>query len=86
MWGDEVDEETRKDRVKGFFNALENQGTLAGLYNRFGIIYNAATDAANLNITLPDRSIFRLKDYVKVQGARTQWLWKERPRMAALPY
>ena len=72
MWGDAVTQEIRKDRVKGFFNALENQGTLTGLYRQFNIPENSFTDAANLNVSLPNGDRFRLKEFIAVQAARTQ--------------
>ena len=59
-WGDIVTAAERTERAKGFFNRLENQGTLHGLYKQFNIPENQATDAAYLNVRLPDRTSFRL--------------------------
>ena len=58
-WGDMATEAERQERAKGFFNRLENQGTLHGLYKQFNIPENQATDAAYLTVRLPDRTKFR---------------------------
>ena len=87
LWGDQIDENTRKDRMKGFFNRLENQGTLHGHYKQFNIPKTMATDAAHLNVRLPDTcglKRFRLSTYLEIQDARTDWLTRKLHRMADL--
>ena len=76
-----LDETTRNDRVKGFFNRLENQGTLHGLYREFNIPANQSTDVGRMNVRLDNGEMFRLRDFVNVQEARTKWLWERRPQM-----
>ena len=83
-WGDMATAAERKERAKGFFNRLENQGTLHGLYKQFNIPENQATDAAYLNVRLPDRTTFRLGEYIRIQEARTSSLWDNMPSMADL--
>ena len=83
-WGDMVTAAERTERAKGFFNRLENQGTLHGLYKQFNIPENQATDAAYLNVRLPDRTSFRLGEYIRVQEERTISLWNGMPSMAEL--
>ena len=66
------------------FNRLENQGTLHGLYREFNIPENQATDIGRMNVRLDDGDMFRLRDFVNVQEARTKWLWERRPQMDSL--
>ena len=79
-----VSSDDRKDRVKAFFNRLENEGSLHGHYLQFGIPQNQATDISQMRVSLRNGRTFRLKQYIAVQKRRTEWLWNEMPSMADL--
>ena len=86
IWFTHIDDPAiRKDRTKGFFNRLDNQGTVAGLFRDFGLKQAGVhtTSPANINVPLPDGSRFNLKRYIDLQNARTESFARQMPRMLA---
>ena len=85
IWFPHVPPNLQTEHAKGFFNRLDNQGSVYGLFKTFGITQPnvAQTSPHSINIKTPNGA-FNLKEYIDVQEARTEWMAERLPRMLDL--